>query len=129
MGSPERAPPRRREPGRWREPNRPPTPTPAPRCLRCFSFSPAPQAAERQAATSQVHSGGATGAAIAHGLDPDGLDSRRGWGRGRIHRPKKRRRQEPGSRARDAYSARTRVAVGRAGSSWEWGTRRAVGWL
>lgn len=63
---PERAPlpPRHRAPGgrpRRDEPNM------APPCLRsCFSLPAAsPQAAERQAATSQVQSGGATTPAIA----------------------------------------------------------------
>uniref|UniRef100_A0A0A9FCK0 Secreted protein n=1 Tax=Arundo donax TaxID=35708 RepID=A0A0A9FCK0_ARUDO len=103
MAIPERAPARRPAPRRRREPNSPPTP---PWCLRCFSFSPEPQAADKQAARSQVHSGGATAAAIAHSLDPGGatgtwdhLDSRRGpeRRRGRIHRLKKRRCQGPGS--------------------------------
>lgn len=115
MASPERAPARRRAP-RWRrEPNRPPA-----ACLRCFSFSSSLQAADRQAATSQVHSGGATAATIAHGLDPDNLDSRRGTGRRRIHRPRKWRRREAGPR--DARGARG-MRAGRGGVTGE-GTRR-----
>jgi hypothetical protein len=59
-------------------PNRPPSPPPPQ--LRFFSFSSAPQVADRHAATIQVQSGGATAAAaadIAQELDPVGATAMR----------------------------------------------------
>lgn len=112
---PERAPlpPRHRAPGgrpRRDEPNM------APPCLRsCFSLPAAsPQAAERQAATSQVQSGGATTPAIAllrmeiPGGDatPGSCHAEGGDRAGRIH-------GRGGSKARTSAAPRTPGAAPR----------------